>query len=139
MGGQARVKVRNDIAELARLSGFVAEVCARGSVPPDAAADCELALEEIFANVVRYGYPQGGEHEIDVSVGVDGGVVTLAVEDDGVAFNPVDTPLVNLDLPLEQRGVGGLGIHMVKGIMDELEYERIGNRNRMVMRKRVGP
>ncbi|MGH9593702.1 MAG: ATP-binding protein [Bryobacteraceae bacterium] len=136
-GSQATFRARNDLGELARLHEFLSGFSARHCLSPDLEADCELAVEEIFVNVVRYGYPQGGEHGIDVSVALEHGVVTLTVEDDGVAFNPLTAKPTDLELPLEARGIGGLGIHLVMQVIDDLAYERVGDRNRMVMRKKV--
>lgn len=127
----------NDLSELSRLSEFLAAFFTRNGLPADLVGDFELALEEVFVNTVMHGYPEGGEHEISVSVALEDGNVRLTVEDGGIAFNPLDAPLVDLDLPLEERGVGGLGIHLVKGVMDNLEYTRAEGRNRLVMRKKV--
>lgn len=134
---QAGLTTRNDLSELSRLSEFLVMFFKRTGVPADLAADFELALEEVFANAVMHGHPDGGEHEISVSIALQDGVVKLTLEDDGIPFNPLEAPLVDLDLPLEKRGVGGLGIHLVKGVMDDLEYSRTDSRNRLVMRKKV--
>lgn len=131
------IRVRNDLSELARLSEFVQSFFKDNTLPSDPAGDCELALEEIFVNVVRYGFPSGGEHWIKVDVNLSNHFVTIAVEDEGVAFDPLGAELVDLDLPLEERKAGGLGLHLVKGVMDELEYAYVNGRNRMVMRKQV--
>jgi len=135
---QAHLKARNDLSELSRLSEFLGTFFTRNGLPEDLVGDFELALEEVFVNAVMHGYPDGGEHEISVSVALDDGVVNLTVEDDGLPFNPLEAPLVDLDLPFEQRGIGGLGIHLVKGLMDNLEYTRAEGRNRLVMRKKIG-
>ena len=133
----SQLQARNDLSELPRLSEFLATFFARTGLPADLARDFELALEEVFANVVMHGHPNGGQHEISVSIALEGAVVKLTVEDDGVPFNPLEAPLVDLDLPLEKRGTGGLGIHLIKGVMDELEYNRVDGRNRLVMRKKI--
>lgn len=137
-GVQAALLLRNEISELARVTEFLTAFFGRHGLPADLQADCELGIEEIFVNVVRYGYPTGGEHRIELMVRLENGVITLVVEDDGMAFNPLEAKLPDLDLPIEKRGPGGLGIYLVKGVMDELQYERVGERNRMVMRKKVG-
>jgi anti-sigma regulatory factor (Ser/Thr protein kinase) len=63
--------------------------------------------------------------------------VTVTVEDDGVPFNPLEATEPDLDRPLEERSIGGLGIHLVKNLMDDVEYRREAGRNYLVMRKRV--
>jgi serine/threonine-protein kinase RsbW len=134
---QAHLTVHNDLSELSRLSDFLAAFFTQTGLPADLVEDFELALEEVFVNAVMHGYPDGGEREIFVNIALEDGVVRLAVEDDGVPFNPLEAPLMDLDLPLEERGVGGLGIHLVKGVMDNLEYTRPKGRNRLVMQKKV--
>lgn len=134
---QAHYTARNDLSELARLSEFLAAFGDRAGLPEDVRGDLELALEEIFVNAATHGHPEGGEHAIAVRISLDGSVVTLVVEDDGVPFNPLEARLVDLDLPVTERGIGGLGIHLVKGVMDELEYARLEGRNRLVMRKKL--
>ena len=132
-----QLRARNDLSELPRLSEFLTTFFTRTGLPTDLAGDFELALEEVFANVVMHGHPNGGQHQISVNIGMEGVVVKLTVEDDGVPFNPLEAPLMDLDLPLEKRGTGGLGIHLIKGLMDDLEYNRVDGRNRLVMRKKI--
>jgi anti-sigma regulatory factor (Ser/Thr protein kinase) len=64
-------------------------------------------------------------------------VVSLTVENEGVPFNPLDAPAANDTAPIEERPIGRLGIHLLRKLMDEIEYAREGNRNRLVVRKRV--
>jgi len=134
---QANLTARNDLSELSRLGEFLAAFFTRTGLSADLIGDFELALEEVFANAVMHGHPDGGEHKISVSIALENGVVKLTVEDTGIPFNPLEAPLVDLDLPLEERGIGGLGIHLVKGVMDDLEYIRLPGRNRLIMRKKI--
>jgi anti-sigma regulatory factor (Ser/Thr protein kinase) len=71
-----------------------------------------------------------------VYLGLESGSVVLAVEDDGVPFNPLQAQEVDIGTPPEERRVGGLGIHIVRNVMNELKYTRQDGRNRLVMRKR---
>ena len=134
---QSRLTARNHLSELSRLSEFLAAFGHRAGLSADVVGDVELAVEEVFVNAATHGHPEGGEHPISVSIALEGGVVQVTVEDDGVPFNPLEAPLANLDLPLAERGIGGLGIHLVKGGMDDLEDTRLEGRNRLVMRKKV--
>ena len=134
---QATLSARNNLQELPRLSEFLTSFFSLHGLPPDLAGDFELALEEVFANVVMHGHPGGGEHEVSVDVSLEDDFVKLIVEDSGIPFDPLEAPLVDLDLPLEQRGVGGLGIHLIKGVMDDLVYTRLKDRNQLIMRKKI--
>jgi serine/threonine-protein kinase RsbW len=137
MTQEAFLTVRNNPSELERLNDFLSRFWTENSLPGDLAMDTGLALEEVFSNVVQYGYRDSAEHDILVRLAVDDGAVVLTVEDDGVPFNPIEAPPVDTSLPLEQRPVGGLGIHLVRSLMGEVEYARLNGRNRLVMRKQI--
>jgi serine/threonine-protein kinase RsbW len=97
----------------------------------------DLALEEHLTNLMTYGFPDGREHVIKVRLMV-GSEVVVEVEDDGLRFDPRQMPEVDTSVPLEQRPVGGLGIHLIRRFMDQVEYETQDNRNTLRMRKGLG-
>jgi anti-sigma regulatory factor (Ser/Thr protein kinase) len=131
------VVVANDISEIERLHSSVSQFCKENGLSSEVEGDLSLALEEILVNVIRYGHPEGGEHEILVWLSMEQDCVIVAVEDDGVPFNPLEAPAPDLDSPIEARQIGGLGIHLVRHVTDGLEYSRSQGRNRLVMRKHV--
>ena len=80
-----------------------------------------------------------GEHQILMEgLALEGGRLTIDVSDDGIAFNPLDATPPNLDLPIMERPVGGLGIHIVRTVMDHVEYQRRDGHNVLTMRKTIG-
>ncbi len=99
----------------------------------------DLALEEHLTNVMGYAYDDQREHEIRVRLEVNSEELVVEVEDDGKAFDPTQAPEVDTSAPLEQRPIGGLGIHFIRRSMDEVRYERQGNRNVLRMTKRLSP
>ena len=131
------ILVRNDLAELERVGRPIAEVWAEHGLPAELEGDVNLALEEMLANVILHGYPDRAAHQITVSLETQEGEVQVAIEDDGVPFNPLEVPEANLSGSLESRPIGGLGIHLVRSLMDRLEYAREGDRNHLTMSKRV--
>jgi serine/threonine-protein kinase RsbW len=131
------IRVRNDFEELGRLNEFLAAFWRSNHLPEDALLDLNLALEETFANVVMHAFEDRAGHEIQVEVGFENQTVRLTVEDEGVPFNPLNAPEVDVTAPLAERAVGGLGIYLVRKLMDRLEYTRDGDRNRLVMEKRL--
>lgn len=137
MKSEMALTVRNDTAELVRLNTFLSEFWSENRLPEDLSMDVTLALEEVFLNVIQHGYSDAAEHEILVRLALETGAVALTVEDDGVPFNPLDLPPPDVNLPVEQRQIGGLGIHLVRRVMDGVEYFRVGGHNRLVMRKRL--
>ena len=131
------VVVANDISELNRLQQSVSQFCREHGLSSEIEGDLSLALEEILVNVIRYGHPEGGKHEIVVWLSLEQDYVIATVEDDGVPFNPLEAPEPDLYSPIEKRQVGGLGIHLIRNVTDGLEYRRDGDRNCVVMRKHV--
>ena len=98
--------------------------------------DLDVVLDEVLSNIVRHGLRDGREHEICIALAVEPDTVTLTVEDDGPPFDPLAYPQPDLDAELGERSAGGLGIHLVRRLMDDVRYERIEERNRLVLRKR---
>ncbi len=120
------------------MAGIVSEFCKRNQLPSSVEADLNLALEEIVINVMAHGYADRRDHEIGVRLELERGTLTVRVEDDGLPFNPLEAPPANLAVPPMERRAGGLGIHFVKTLMDGLQYQRLGNKNILVMQKRMG-
>lgn len=103
--------------------------------PPDATFAVNLVIEEIITNTIKYGYDLPGEHLIEVEVTLDADEVCVEIHDDGHAFDPFHQPEPDTSLPIEERPIGGLGIHLVKNMMDSCEYRREGDRNIMRVKK----
>ena len=134
---EATILVPNSLAQLGPLNEFLSGFWGEHGLPEELAMDMNLALEEVFVNVVRYGYADSSRHDIRVSVSLEDDVVSVTVEDDGIAFNPLAAPPVDVHAPLEGRPIGGLGIHLIRNLMDEVKYARQNDHNHLVMRKRV--
>ena len=124
-------------SELERLSELVEEFGARHDLPPKVLFALNLALEEILVNVIAHGYQGSADHQIIVRLALDDGEVRAEVEDDARPFNPLEAPEPDLSKPLEERPIGGLGIHLTRKMMDGLVYRRQGDKNLLVMRKKV--
>ncbi|HUG54052.1 MAG TPA: ATP-binding protein [Vicinamibacteria bacterium] len=97
-----------------------------------------VALDEVLSNTVRWGH--GGDtdqHEIEIQASLQQGALVLSVVDDAPPFNPLETPEPDVTRPLEERPVGGLGILVVRKLMDAITYERREGRNWLVLTRRV--
>ena len=105
-------------------------------MPASATQAAELALEEHLTNVFNYGYSDNVVHEIIVRFSVNDDWFQIEIEDDGRRFNPLERPPVDTSMPLEQRPIGGLGIHLIRKFMDELDYQRVDGKNVLRMRKK---
>jgi len=137
MTEQATLILKNDVAELEGVLALISEICARHSVPPEIEYDLNLALDEVVTNVARHAYPAGGEHQFTLELTVSDVDFVARIEDDGVAFDPLAHPAPNLDVPLEERKEGGLGIFLVRQIMTSVEYQRVGGKNVLTLRKKL--
>ena len=129
--------LRNHVSEVGRLVDCLEAFGAEAGLPPDVTFRLTLSLDEIVCNVIRHGFDDDKEHQIQVAVDVADGVVTASVTDDGVAFDPRDAPLPNLDAPIEERTPGGLGMHLVRETMDDVHYRREDGCNVLIVRTSV--
>ncbi|MBR5687453.1 MAG: SpoIIE family protein phosphatase [Prevotella sp.] len=132
------IVMKNELREIERLHGFVSSVCQEFDADPSFRNDVDLALEEVVVNVINYAYPRQRRGHIEVTTWGDDGCLCLSVKDSGVPFDPTSAGEVNVDVPLEERAIGGLGIHLVRQLMDELSYERTADGyNVLTMKKRI--
>ncbi len=131
------LRIASDLGELERLHDAVAELGEAGNWPSDLVYQIDLVLEELIVNTVNYGYDDDVRHEIEITLTADEDVITVEIIDDGHAFNPLeDIPEPDLDAEIEDRPIGGLGIHLVRVTMDEVHYQREKNKNYLTLIKR---
>jgi anti-sigma regulatory factor (Ser/Thr protein kinase) len=138
MESRLSLVLRNDLGELERMSQAVSAWCRANAVSAEAEYQVNLALDEIVSNVIHHGWKDDGAHQLHVRVSCAADELTLEVEDDAVPFNPLEAPAPDVTKPLAERPVGGLGIHLVRQIMDGLEYRRQDGKNLLVMKKKMG-
>ena len=134
MAQHLSLTLRNDRSEISRLVDRIEAFGVEAGLLPDVTFRLTLALDEIVSNVIRHAFDDGAQHPIEVRLDVTNGMVTATVKDDGVPFDPREAPAPALDAPLEQRQAGGLGMHLVRSTMDEIEYRRDGGRNVLTVR-----
>jgi serine/threonine-protein kinase RsbW len=134
---QQRVVVKNQLAELERVNHAVEAFGAANGIGPKTIFQVNLALDEILTNVISYAFPDGAPHDILVHLAVSRGELTVHVEDDGRAFNPLEIAPPDLHAPLADRSIGGLGMHLVRQVVDGLEYRREQGKNVLVLKKVV--
>ena len=106
-------------------------------VPAPALQAVDLALEEHLTNVIDHGYEDDAAHEIVIRFVSEEDCLQVEVEDDGKPFNPLDAPRVHTSVPLEEKPMGGLGVHLMRQFMDELSYRRAAGKNILRMTKRL--
>ena len=131
-------RLRAQPAETRQVEGWLRDFAGRAAWPDAVRNAFDLALEEWLTNIIAYAYADQREHWIVVRLIMTPGEARVEVEDDGCEFNPLTHPPVDTSAPLEQRGIGGLGLHMIKKLMDAVEYRRAEGRNILTLRKRTG-
>lgn len=139
---RARLSLRNDSADLVRLMEFGDEFSRRHRLADEERARLQIILDELFTNVVKYGYEDAAvegqpEGRIEVALSLEADRLIIEFVDDGRPFDPLTSPLPDLDLPAETRPVGGVGIAIVRALVDQSGYRRDGNRNRLTLRRNV--
>lgn len=129
----------NELSEIPRLSEYTARFCRSNSLKMGNENALNLVLEELFSNIVKYGFEDGKKHVIDIRMELYEDEVGVEVSDDGIPFNPLERSAPEIDMPLEDREIGGLGIHIVRKLMHDLNYKRVDGRNiiKMKMKKRL--
>jgi serine/threonine-protein kinase RsbW len=126
----------NRRAEFVRVTSLVDQLGVEHRLPQGVIADVCIALDEILTNITDYAYTDDAEHEIDIRFEVLDNVLEVVIEDGGAPFDPLAIPAPDVSAPLHERRVVGVGIHFVRSLMDEVAYDRVGDRNRLVLRKR---
>jgi serine/threonine-protein kinase RsbW len=134
---QFRLLLNGNLKELGRLTAETTRFCRQHSLGDDVEFDLQLVLEELFTNSLNHGACRDAEGiaEFQLSAHPDG--VTLEYADRGVPFDPATAPPPNLAAPLHDRSAGGLGIHLIRQIMRDFEYQRLDGWNRLRMRRPI--
>ena len=130
------LEIENDLSELHRIHDCLERLGEEWNIPPKPVFDITLTVEELITNVINYGYEDTG-NLIVLTFSLDGDVLSVLIEDEGKAFNPLDMPSPDIYAPVEDRKIGGLGIHLAKTLMDSFAYERTGDRNRVTITRRI--
>jgi anti-sigma regulatory factor (Ser/Thr protein kinase) len=97
--------------------------------------DINICLDELFTNIVSYGFADDLEHTIRFTINVDNNVLTLNIEDEGIPFNPLEKKDPEIPADLLDARIGGLGIHIVRKLMDDISYKRKRGKNKLTMKK----
>ena len=130
-------ELKNSLSELDTLREHLEQYAESTGLSQKCTFEINLALEEIFTNIFSYGFTDNSEHWIKIKISYDDETLIIRIEDDGVPFNPVAAEKPDMKSPVEERKIGGLGIHLIKQFMDEIAYERIGDHNFLTMKKTI--
>ena len=135
--------ITNEMSEVTKLKQFMEGAAREFGIPDDIQLSLNLAVEEAVVNVINYAYPKGTEGDIEINItnspipdlSESSTEVIFTIIDQGVPFDPTTHDEADTTSELEERQIGGLGIHLIRNIMDRVEYQRDGNSNKLTMTK----
>lgn len=127
----------NRVEELTKMETFLEELGTDWNLPMPLVLNLNLALEEAITNIMFYGYDDEESHTILIEFSRTDNQLTIHIIDDGHAYDPTARPDPDITLAAEDRPIGGLGIFLIKKIMDQVEYERKENKNYLTLNKRI--
>ena len=137
--GKISFKLSNSLSELNKLNQKIDTFGMQIGLTNKLKFEINLVLEEIFTNIISYGYRDEKEHWIAVTISSENDTITIRIEDDGIFFNPLESETPDLKCPVGERPVGGLGVHIVKHYTQCCEYERRKNKNILTLKKIILP
>ena len=133
-----RLVLPNDIETIPQLNEFIDLVAEEVGLDMSLTMSLNLAMEEAVVNVMDYAYPDGQKGNVDIEVTADQEWMAFVITDTGIAFDPTTKEDADTTLSAEERPIGGLGIFLVRQLMDDINYKREGNKNVLTLRKKLG-
>jgi serine/threonine-protein kinase RsbW len=134
---KASLAINNSIAEMQKVVDFVDQFGATHDIPASVTNDVNLCLDELLNNTISYGYDDRQPHSIVVNLLLAGGLLAAEVQDDGKPFDLRKITPAARGGSLQSRKVGGLGVHFVKALMDDVAYMRAGRHNVVRITKKL--
>lgn len=130
------IRLSNDVQEIPLLNAFVDEICELNGLDDMTTMQMNLAIEEAVVNVMNYAYPEGTKGFVDITSMSDDEYLQFVISDNGKPFDPTTKEEVDTTLPVEKRRIGGLGIFLVRKMMDNVKYEYKDGQNILTLRKK---
>ena len=134
---EKEIRIKNQIGELEKIARFIEEICEELGLDMELQMNLNLVIEEMITNVIFYAYPKDVEEEIELLVKSDGKKLTIVLSDKGMEFDPTTRENPNPDVNPAERDLGGMGIFIVKNIMNEVTYQRLDGKNLLTMTKGI--
>ena len=131
------IVLHNDTKEVSLLATFVDEVCEKLGFDPAVTMQMNLAIEEAVVNVMDYAYPKGTKGDITIEAQANNQRLKFTIIDSGKPFDPTVKADADITLSAEERPIGGLGIYLVRQLMDSINYERVNGLNVLTLRKKL--
>ncbi|TDJ13924.1 MAG: ATP-binding protein [Gammaproteobacteria bacterium] len=132
---EVTVRIENDLSEIAKVDEKLDDFAEQFGVPPAIAATFHIIFDDLLNNVISYGFNDEQRHFIDISLELTADSLTVSIADDGVPFNPLAQTALDTTLSIEDRPIGGLGIHIVVNMVDDISYQRTADKNVLTLTK----
>jgi anti-sigma regulatory factor (Ser/Thr protein kinase) len=129
--------IENRIEELSALAEGIDDLAEKWDLSQALAMNINLVIEEALSNIIFYAFTDYDKHEIKISVSLNNNMLIIKITDNGIPFNPLEQQQPDINLPAEDRPVGGLGIFLISQIMDEMHYDRQKNHNILTLNKSI--
>ena len=129
------ISLGNELEEIAAAAAKIDTFCEERELSPEIAYAVNLSVDEILTNTISYGYDDGEAHRIEIIVRLEAAALVVVIVDDSAPFDLSESPEADIEATLEEREVGGLGLFLVHQMMDEVEYERVEDRNVVTLTK----
>ena len=130
-------ELKSDLSELESLCKHLNKFGRLTGLSEACITDVNIGLDELFTNIVSYGFADDLEHIIWFTMNLDNHELTLSIEDEGIPFNPLEKKDPEIPADLIDVRIGGLGIHIVRKLMDDIRYNRKQGRNKLTMKKSI--
>lgn len=130
-------KLRNNPAELNGFCGHLEAFAQAQGLSKKNILTITLCIEECITNIISHGYQDNEEHWIGITLTSEDKKFIVCIEDDGISYNPTETAAPDLASPVEEKKIGGLGVHLMRHFMDDIVYQRHNNKNVLVMTKNI--
>ncbi len=132
-----QISLVNKISELEKLRDTLENLCSQWSLSPAICMSVNLALEEAFTNIVNYAFDDQMPHDISMEFSYAENQLKVVIADDGKPYDPTRQTAPDISLPAKERPIGGLGVFLIKKIMDDVSYERTSNQNKLYLTKHI--
>ena len=130
-------KLKSVPSELDTMCRKLEKFCASLGLTKKCIFQLNLALDEIFTNIITHGFTDDVDHWIEIAISHEDGILEIRIEDTGVPFDPDMIKSPDPIHRIEDCKIGGLGIHLIKKMMDEVNYKRCGDKNIVTLRKNI--
>lgn len=131
------ITIKNQISELERVNQFIDEIAEELGLDMELQMNLNLVMEEMVSNIIFYAYPEGKTADIELAAESHGKELTFVLTDCGKMFDPTAKEDADPDVNPMDRDIGGMGIYIVKNIMNEVTYQRLEGKNLLTMKKDI--